>query len=137
MSIEAVSGSSLADWEHTFVATSGSPNSVLDRAIERGSARQVHIAAIACERIPVDQALAVCLVYMLEGDSHWGRAAARLLERILGETGCSIETAVPLAAAIAGGRASLPVLVAVLDELGLDRAASRADAVVRGGRPLA
>lgn len=119
------------------MGNAGSPNAVLDRAIERGSARQVHIAALACERIPVDQALAICLVYLLEGDPHWGRAAARLLQRILAETGCSIEVAVPLAGAIAGGRASLPVLVAALDELGLNRAANRAEAVLRGGRPLA
>lgn len=118
------------------MANFGSPNSILDRALERGSARQVHIAAIACERIPVDQALAICLVYLLEDDPQWRRASARLLERLLAETRCSIDVAATLASAIAGGLATLPALVTSLDELGLDRAAIRAEAVVQGRRPL-
>lgn len=118
------------------MANSGSPNSVLDCALERGSARQVHIAAIACDRIPVDQALAICFVYLLEGDPSWPRTAARLLERVLAETRCSIDVAADLAYAIAGGRATLPELVTTLDELGLARAAGRARAVLAGSRPV-
>lgn len=118
------------------MANSGSPNSVLDHALDRGSARSVHIAAIACEHVPVDQALGVSLVFLIEGDPNWPRIAARLLERIVSETRCSIDVAATLASAIAGGRATLPALVASLDALGLERAAARADAVVQGRRPI-
>lgn len=122
--------------EHAFVGNSGSPNSVLDHALERGTARSVHIAAIACEHIPVDQALGISLVFMLEGDPSWPRTAARLLERVVAETRCSIDVAANLADAIAGGRATLPELVTTLDELGLARAAGRARAVLAGSRPV-
>lgn len=118
------------------MGNAASPNLVLEHAIERGSARSVDIAAITCERIPVDQALAICLIYMLEQHPKWPRASARLLERLVSETRCSIGVAATLATALAGGRSTLPALAASLDGLGLARAASRAEAVVQGRRPL-
>lgn len=106
------------------MAVRGSANSTLDRAIATGNVRQVEIAAIACDVIPLHQALAICLVYLRAAPDRYELAASRFLERLIAERRPPVRAVATIAAALAGAPHPLAMsaLTGCLDALGLDRA---------------
>lgn len=112
------------------VAPKGSANSTLDRALATGNVRQVEIAAIACDVIPLHQALAICLVYLRSAPDRYEPAASRFLERLIAERRPPVGAVATIAAALAAAPhpVALSSLAGCLDALGLERARD----VVRG-----
>ncbi|MCB0865088.1 MAG: hypothetical protein KDB58_05195 [Solirubrobacterales bacterium] len=106
------------------MAVGGSANSTLDRAIANGNVRQIEIAAIACDFVPLHQALAICLVYLRSAPDRYDAAASRFLERLIAEHRPPIGMASTIAAALAAAPhpAALSALASCLKALGLERA---------------
>jgi hypothetical protein len=68
--------------EHAFVTAQGSPYSRFRRAIERGLAQKAIDAAMEIPTLRLDDALDLCRVLAVAGDSRYAAAARRWLVRL-------------------------------------------------------
>ena len=104
------------------MAVRGSANSTLDRAIATGNVRQIEIAAIACDTVPLHQAFSICMVYLRKDPGRYETAASRFLERLIAERRPPVGAVATVAAALtaAPDPAAVRALVSCLRALGLE-----------------